>query len=386
MIFDVAVVGGGLVGASFARAMDRAGLNCVLVEGTPPKAPLSEAWDSRVYAVSPASQAFLEALGVWPELDPNRLAPVLDMRVFGDRDSVLHFSAYQAGVARLATVMEAGNLSQALWQSLRAHPRLRIECPAVPVELKIHESHVDLGLASGRVLQARLIVGADGARSWVRKAAGLPEPTRGEAQAAVVANFTCERPHHGTAFQWFSEGGVLAYLPLPGKRISVVWSTTVDKASELTAASPPELCASFEAAGRRTLGRLELLTAPVDFPLSPFALGTRVRRRVALIGDAAHVLHPLAGQGLNLGMADAMALAETLSRQGGDPGALALLRGFERSRAEAILAMRLATGGLQWLFAARSPTLEAVRNGGLGLTERLPFLKNGLARRAMRNG
>src|SRR3954463_2526482 len=118
MIYDVAVVGGGLVGASFARALDRAGMSCVLVEGAAPTAPRPDAWDSRVYAVSPESQAFLESLDGWAELDPRRLAPALDMRVFGDRGSELHFSAYQAGVARLATVVEAGSLTHGLWQSL----------------------------------------------------------------------------------------------------------------------------------------------------------------------------------------------------------------------------------------------------------------------------
>ncbi len=386
MIFDVAVVGGGLVGASFARAMDKAGRTCVLLEGNRPLAPHPDEWDSRVYAVSPSSEAFLDSLGVWPELDAQRLTPVLDMRVFGDRGAELHFSAYQAGSARLATVVEAGSLTQALWQSLPAHRRLRIECPAVPASLRILDTHVELGLASGQLLQARLVVGADGARSWLRTMAGFAEPAFIEGHAAVVANFDCERAHRGTAYQWFGSEGVVAYLPLPGKRISVVWSTTTQRAAELAAADPRELCACVEAAGKRVLGGLKILTPPVTFALAPFSLKTRVSRRVALIGDSAHVLHPLAGQGLNLGLEDAKSLAAMLSQQDTDAGGLAGLRRFERSRAEAILAMRLATGGLQKLFAAQSPALGAVRNAGLGLTERLPFLKNGLARRAMRNG
>jgi 2-octaprenylphenol hydroxylase len=388
MVSDVAVVGGGLVGASLARALDRAGLSCTLIERSVPREPHPDEWDSRVYAISPGARAFLADIGAWQELDARRVAPVLEMKVFGDRDSQLRFSAYECGVERLATIVEAGSLQHALWRALPSHRRLRVVCPAKPVSLELLPGHAEIGIEGAAPLQARLVVGADGANSWVREAAGISVHRAKSRQVAVVANFTCEQAHHGVAYQWFRDDGVLAWLPLAGNRISMVWSTDPERAAGLEGAPPAELCDTVSSAGGHSLGALGLLTAAQSFPVAPLDANGRARSRVTLIGDAAHVIHPLAGQGVNLGFGDARALARILAGCGPDrdPGDRLLLRRFERERAEDILAMRLATGGLQRLFAATYPAAAAARNVGLNLTDRMPVLKNLLARRAMQNG
>jgi ubiquinone biosynthesis UbiH/UbiF/VisC/COQ6 family hydroxylase len=234
-------------------------------------------------------------------------------------------------------------------------------------------------------VSARLVVGADGAHSWVREAAGFAVRHESKQLSAVVANFECEQAHHETAWQWFTAEGVLAWLPLPGKRMSMVWSTSVERARSLSDCPDEELSETVAAAGGRRLGRLRVITPPRLFPIAPFAAVSRVQPRVALVGDAAHVIHPLAGQGVNLGFGDAQVLAEVLGTASAmtDPGSWRILRRFERQRAEAILGMRLATSGLERLFSVNDPAVRAVRNLGLNLTDRLPVLKGLLARRAL---
>jgi ubiquinone biosynthesis UbiH/UbiF/VisC/COQ6 family hydroxylase len=201
----------------------------------------------------------------------------------------------------------------------------------------------------------------------------------------VVANFACERAHANTAYQWFQRGPVLALLPLAGSHVSMVWSLPAADAERLSALAPEALCREVEAATRGTLGQLSLVSAPRSYPLRRLSARRLVAPRIALVGDAAHVIHPLAGQGLNLGLQDARALAQVLAQRGplrdaGDPG---LLRRYERSRAEPILAMDTMVGGLYTLFGARSRLAGRLRNAGLNLTDRIPVLKNLLIRRAL---
>ncbi|MCL4801643.1 MAG: UbiH/UbiF family hydroxylase [Burkholderiales bacterium] len=382
---DVAVVGAGLVGASFVRALAGAALKVVLVEPAPPP-EAGPQWDSRIYAISPASAAFLEAVGAWAALDRSRVQPVLRMEIRGDApDAALSFSAYEAGVAELAHIVESGRLQRALWEGLAGQPNVAVHCPARGAVLGIGTDAATLVLDGGTRIRARLVVGADGAASWVRGAARIDAAVQSYGQRGVVANFACERAHRGTAFQFFRPDGVLAYLPLPDRRMSMVWSTPDAHANELLALGPDALCARVAEAGRHALGALELLTPPAAFPLQMLAAERATDRRVALIGDAAHVVHPLAGQGVNLGFGDAHALAEALAgrepfRDCGDP---AVLRRYARSRAEAVAAMRTVTDGLHHLFGAKSATISAIRNAGLNFTDRVPVLKTLLVRQAL---
>ncbi len=395
---DVLIIGGGLVGASLALALRETRWSVALAEARPPSLAASpgrepsddaDAWDPRVYAISPASRAFLEAGGAWQRLDARRVEPVFDMRVHGDRGARLHFSAYDSGVAALAWIVEAGALAGALWSVLEGQPRLSLLSPAVPQALTHTDRAARVALADGRDIEARLVIGADGARSFVRSAAGIATREMPYGQSGVVANFACAMPHGSVASQWFRDDGVLAWLPLPGNRFSMVWSTPQAHADELMALDETALCERVAAAGNNALGALRLITPPATFPLVTLQAATLIANRVALAGDAAHVVHPLAGQGVNLGFADAQGLAAMLAeadrdgRGGTDPGARLLLRRYERGRAEDILAMRWATDGLARLFGSRLPGAKPLRNIGMDVVERLPMLKNLLVSRAI---
>lgn len=381
---NVAIVGAGLVGASLAAALGRAGLEIVLIEPAPPPAPGVD-WDSRIYAISPAARDFLGALGVWDALDARRIQPVARMAIFGDAaDARLELSAYEAGIGALAYIVESGRLAHALWESLGGIAGVRRVAPARCADLAIDARGAMLALEGGESVRADLVVGADGAQSWVRRAAGLAARAASYGQLGVVANFATGKPHDDTAFQWFRPDGVLAWLPLPGNRMSMVWSTADAHGRTLTGLAAAELSRRVGEAGRMMLGELELLTPPRAFALQRMTAESMIAARVALVGDAAHVVHPLAGQGVNLGFGDAQALAQALI--GREPfrdcGDRTVLRRYERSRAEAILAMRSVTDGLARLFALPGAAAARARNLGLNLTDRSALLKNLLVARA----
>lgn len=385
MQVDVSIVGAGLVGASLARALARSDLSLAVVEGAAPVERAQE-WDARIYALSPGNVAFLEEIGAWGALDRARACPVRAMRIFGDDgSSKMEFSAYEAGVNELAWIVESGELQRALWKQLERQSNLSLVCPARPVSLQVGDHAASLTTDSGHSIESRLLVGADGANSWLRREAGFEAETRPYGEKGVVANFACEKPHRGIALQWFRGDGVLAYLPLPGNRISIVWSTDDAHADELMFLPRDGFCLRVAEAGNGLLGRLELIGPPEAFPLTRLEVPKLVRPRLALIGDAAHVVHPLAGQGVNLGFGDARALATVLQDPGTgrDPGDVSRLRRFERARAEDILAMRVVTDLLQRLFRVRQPWVAQLRNLGLNLTDAAPVIKTMLARRAM---
>jgi 2-polyprenylphenol 6-hydroxylase len=385
MDFDIVIVGAGLVGASFATALRGAGLKLALVEAQAPAA-VADDWDSRVYAISPGSAAFLQSMGVWKRLDQNRIGAVHEMYIHGDAANArLRFSAYEAGVAELAAIVENRRLQSVLWQGLEHQHDLELICPERCTALQLHEDAAELTLAGGRTLHARLVVAADGMHSWVRQTVGIAAEVNAYGQMGLVANFACTRPHHGTAYQWFRSDGVLAYLPLPGQRMSMVWSTADAHAAELLALPADTLCARVAEAGKDALGELSLLSPALQFPLARLRAGRLAAPRIALIGDAGHVVHPLAGQGVNLGFGDARVLARVLMQreQFRDPGEIRLLRRYERARAEDILAFAWVTDGLQRLFGAPGGAVAKLRNAGLNLTDALPVVKNLLIRRAL---
>ncbi|MDP1559079.1 MAG: UbiH/UbiF family hydroxylase, partial [Nitrosomonas sp.] len=378
MKFDIIVIGGGLVGASLAVALKNSGLKIALVESRrPDPLPHDASWDSRIYAISPGSTTFLQDLGVWQKLDSARILPVSEMAVFGDdHASHLNFSAYDIGMSALACIVENRQLQTAVWSSLKSSAgNIEILCPAQCTSLVWHESHVEVQLADGNRLQTALVVGADGVNSWVRKQAGIEVTRHAYEQIGLVANFSTELSHRNIAYQWFRRDGILALLPLPDQRVSMVWSTSEAQAAELRELPETALCQRVTEASGHALGKLQLITPPVGFPLNFVQVKELVKPRLVLIGDAAHGIHPLAGQGVNLGLRDTRDLVKTLNARGPqtDCGDYRLLRRYERARAEDILAMALVTDGLQKLFSNKNPTLIRLRNLGLEITNRLPF-------------
>lgn len=383
MNVDVAIIGGGLAGLALATALRRTGLSLALVEGRAPQAPAG--WDARVYAISPANARFLADIGAWQHLDASRRVPVAAMEVFGDAGGRLDFSAYASGVPELAWIIESWQMQHELWETAKRQGNLQLLCPARPESLSFTAEAAELGLADGRMLRAKLVVAADGADSWTRGAAGIEVSFSPYGQSGVVANFTTALPHGDTAFQWFNDGAILAWLPLPGQRMSMVWSTPSAHAAELLALPPEEFCRTVAAAGGERLGTLELLTPPAAFPLRLMRAPRTVAPRLTLIGDAAHAIHPLSGHGINLGFQDACVLAEVLTQKPAhvDCGDLPLLRRYERARKEEVVALQTATDGLQRLFGSHAAPLAALRNFGLNLTNHLPVVKDALVRYAL---
>ena len=383
---DITIIGGGLAGLSLAVALRNARLNVALIEGRAPvRAKSAAEWDSRIYALSPANARFLDSIGVWQHLPLERRCSVQTMEIFGDARSELRFSAYDSGVEELAWIVESCLLQNELWLSAQRQANLNLLCPARPDKLEIEADVARITLEDGRVINSKLVVAADGADSWTRTTAGIAVDFYPYDQLGVVANFSCQEAHRGTAYQWFRDDGVLAWLPLPDNRISMVWSTGVTHAKELLALPVDELGRTVASTGEFRLGELELFGTPAGFPLRLMRAPKMVQPRLALIGDAAHTIHPLSGHGINLGFQDAAALADQICAKPEhiDCGNLRLLRAFERSRAEEVLALQSVTDGLHHLFGASQTPLKRLRNFGLNFTNQMPVLKAALVRYAL---
>ena len=386
MQVDIAIVGGGVVGASLARALAGSGLQIALIEPRPARELPQAGFDTRVYALSPRSLGFLERCDVTRHLVAERIAPISGMQVRGD-DGVaqIEFSAYRSHVLELAAIIEESNLQQALDRTLVGQADLAL-LRGVGCEGAVWgRDAAALTLSDGTRVSARLVIAADGADSRLRAAGGIEVRARAYQQKGVVASFEVGQPHRHIAHQWFRADGVLALLPLPGDQVSMVWSAAEDKADALLAMTATGMADAVEAAAGGVLGPMTLSGKVAAFPLRRMRASRLIASRLALVGDAAHSVHPLAGQGLNLGLADAEALAGVLHDRGveTDCGATSLLRRYERGRKEDILAMECVTDGLQKLFASTLPGIPKLRNAGLGLADRFSPLKRILVKRAL---
>lgn len=382
--FHVAVVGGGLIGKSCALALAQSGLRVALVAQPAAPRPADLPFDARIYALSASSQALLERLRIWQALDHDRLSPVYDMRVYGDAFAELHFSAFQAAVPQLAWIVESSLIEHALDAALRFQPHVAwFDSRAQGLDVK--RDAATLALANGQVLVADLVVGADGAHSWVRAQMGSQVNRRDYRQTGVVANFKAEKPHGETAYQWFADREVVALLPLPCAHVSLVWSARSEHARELLALEPAQLEAAVERVTHGRLGALECVGPAHGFPLALQRVDRLISPRIALVGDAAHLIHPLAGQGMNLGLRDVASLVEVLA--GKEPfrdlGDIVLLRRYERARREDIGALTIATDGLQRLFSLPGTLARSVRNAGMSLVGAQPLVKRWLVSAAL---
>lgn len=383
MEFDIVIIGGGLVGASLASALKSSGLRLALIEGQSLPS-LDSGWDSRIYAFTPSNVDFLKECGAWQRLDTSRVQQVEEMRVFGDTGSRLNFSAYEIGAPELAFIMESRLLQHALWEDLRKQVNLTLLQPAQCAEMSLQEDAGLLKLKDGREIRAKLIVGADGRDSWARNQTLMPEVPTPYHQHGVVANFNISKAHRGIAYQWFTSDGILALLPLPGKRISIVWSVSPEKSAELLALTHREFSARVSEASNHTLGELQVITPPAAFALRVLNLAHITKPRLALVGDAAHNVHPLSGQGVNLGLRDVRELVKVLQQRGEmDCGDLRLLRRYEKARQNDIMSMQLTTDTLKNLFVNDNPLLRTLRNIGLAATNKFVPLKKMLIRHAL---
>tara|TARA_Y100001936_G_scaffold244586_1_gene285201 strand:- start:14012 stop:15181 length:1170 start_codon:yes stop_codon:yes gene_type:complete len=388
MKFDVVIIGGGIIGSSLALSLKNSGLNIALIESRPPSVfPDNNSWDNRIYAISPSSASFLESINVWPVIDKNRITPVYNMEIFGDDNSArLDFSAYDIGIPELAFIVENRQLQKAAWNELKKqNTKLEVFCPMQCTSIEWTEAQTNIHLSDGNLLQTSLVIGADGVNSWVRNKAEIEVTQNSYQQNAIVANFNSDLSHQHIARQWFRRDGVLALLPLPNKTVSMVWSANENQAIRISKLSDEDLCQQVEEASNNTLGNLELITKPVSFPLNFVHVKNLIKPRLALIGDAAHGIHPLAGQGVNLGLRDVRELVSIISGWKGkeDCGDYMLLRRYERARKEDILTMEFTTDSLQKLFNNKNLTISRLRNLGLRITNKLPLLKKHLMQNAL---
>lgn len=386
---QILVCGAGIVGLSTALALARRQQRVTLLASRAQLAPAEpDVYHPRVYAISPASQRFLARLGIWDAIPEARLTPVRGMEIYGDGDGRVELKAWQAAHEQLAWIVESGEIERVLLQAVRMFGIPWIEARATgwrPGEIETD---------AGQRIAAELFIGADGAASPLRTAAGLKHEARSYGDIGLVVHLDAELPHHGAALQWFRDDGVLALLPLPdtrdGSQVSMVWSMREAQARELLALPAGEQAAQLERrlqeASQQRLGRLRVRSRLHGFPLT-LEQSQPVAPGIALVGDAAHRLHPLAGQGLNMGLGDVEALARVIAER--EPyraaGDLRVLRRYQRARAEPVAAMRLATDGLHRLFAAHNAPMAFLRNAGMRLVDDLPFLKRHLIEQASRN-
>jgi 2-octaprenylphenol hydroxylase len=400
---EVCIVGNGAIAKTAALGLARAGRNVVLlcppvaaaavaaaaVAAAPTATAADPGWDLRVYALNHAAHRLLSSLKVWDALDAARVAPVDAMTIVGDGAAAgtLGFDAYGSHVGTLAWIVEDRNLNMALDAALRFAQNVTL-VRGHATSLIRDEDGATLKLDDGSSISAALVVGADGAQSWVRAQCDIGIDYRSYGQRAVVANFACELPHHGVAYQWFSgTEGIVALLPLPGQRVSLVWSAPDALAGVLCGMTPFELAARVSLFCGAQLGALTPLQPELvrDFPLQLMRPHAVTSVRVALIGDAAHAVHPMAGQGMNLGFADVVELLAVIANcepQRGLGDARVLER-YARARKEDVLLMQLATDGLARLFGSDIEPLRVARNFGLNLLNKFPMVKRRMIAHAL---
>lgn len=396
---DVVVVGGGITGKACALGLAQLGLQTIEIApdlSEAVSAPQESQWGQRIYAFSPSTQKLLAQLQIWDALDQSRLQSVRDMRIYGDRgekNDQLHLSAFEAGTSQLAWIGESNLVEHTLDQASRFQNKLE-RISDVVERIEVDADGSTLHLKNGELIHAQLVVAADGAHSPMRSAVGITTSEESYSQSAVVANWTCTYPHLETAFQWFLPGGdIVAMLPLPGRQVSMVWSTSPEHAADLLKLNQAQWLNQFSSiangAIQKQLGELTLNSSPAAFPLRKIRakrfIGPEIAPKVVLIGDAAHVMHPLAGQGLNLGLRDVAVLLNILGKRESfrAPNDVVLLRRYERQRQGDTSALLWVTDRLKKLFSASSNTERQLRNWGLGLVNKSHFIKQRLIERAL---
>jgi len=387
--YDVAIGGGGMVGLALALALAREGLRVAVADPVAPARALEEGFDGRVSALSFASARMFRALGLWPQLAPHA-QPIENILVTDGRlDGApspfsLHFDRQELGVP-LGHIAENRHIRQALYAAAGNAPGLALFAPAAVSGVTVEGGGAELRLADGTSLSARLAVAADGRDSPLRAAMGIGVVGWSYPQAGIVAAVRHARPHNGTAYEHFLPSGPFAILPLTGNRSSLVWTEREAVARQMMALDR----ASFEAEIARRfgahLGAVRAEELRWSYPLRFHLARSYVKARFALVGDAAHGIHPIAGQGLNLGLKDAAALADVVlesARLGLDPGGIDVLARYERWRRFDSFVMAAATDGLNRLFSNDVAPLRWVRDLGLGIVDRIGPLRRLLMRQA----
>lgn len=384
--FDLIIIGGGMVGLALAASFKTSAMRIALIEANPPSQPL-DAVDYRVSSINLASERLLQGLNVWNVIK-NYRATSYDQMFVWEKDSFakIHFSTESLGVEHLGHIIENRLIQQNLWQQVMQQENVETftECPH---SMGINESTAMVTLADGQVLLGKLIVGADGANSWVRKQTHIPLIFRDYGQYALVCNVKTTEPHQSCARQIFSPDSILAFLPLHQENLcSIVWSLPPDKAKSLEQCDAEQFNKYLSVAFDNHLGLCEVQTERKAIPLTARYARNFAQPRVVLVGDSAHTIHPLAGQGVNLGFQDVLLLAKEISKHfalGLDIGEYRYLRTYERYRKTEAVKMLIAMQGLKDLFAGDHPLKKLARGIGLSATNQLGLVKEQFIRQGL---
>ncbi|MEN8109012.1 MAG: UbiH/UbiF/VisC/COQ6 family ubiquinone biosynthesis hydroxylase, partial [Pseudomonadota bacterium] len=385
--FDVIIIGGGIVGATAACALGKAGMRVAVVEARQPVPVEQQKPDPRVFAITRASERIFRSLGVWESIAEQGVFAFSDMEVRdAGGEGVTHFDCAELGEPYLGYIIEPRFIETALLEQVAAENNISRFCPARFQAVEILDEAVSVTLEDGQRLTASLVIAADGVRSPVREALGIRTRRHDYHQSSVVARVKTSEPHRDTAWQRFLPGGPLAFLPMQDGWSSIVWTLPTAEAERIMNLDRPvfheELATAF--AGR--LGTILDSGERESWPLQRMHAAHYVIERAALIGDAAHAIHPLAGQGVNLGLLDAATLTEVIvaARQGGrDPGILRVLRRYERWRRGDNLLMMSAMDALNRTFSNTQLPLSQLRNFGLSLVNNSGMLRQVFMRHAM---
>jgi 2-octaprenyl-6-methoxyphenol hydroxylase len=385
---EVAIGGAGFAGLALAIALRQGLGDPFTVTVADPALAHARSKDPRASAIAAAARRLFEAIGVWGAVT-DHAQPILDMVVTDSkldnavRPTFLTFGGEVEEGEPFAHMIENRYLVDALAEKAKS---LGVELRATPVAgFAANANSTDVQFADGETITARLLVGADGARSLIREQAGIATHGWNYDQSAIVTTVAHERGHNGRAEEHFLPAGPFAILPLTGRRCSIVWTETSGEAERIVALADDEFYAELEKRFGLQLGDIEIVGPRRAFPLGLFTARTFIGERLALVGDAAHIIHPIAGQGLNMGLRDVAALAETIAdaaRLGLDPGGPEVLERYQRWRRFDTMTMGVATDGLNRLFSNHSDALRLVRDIGLGLVERMPMLKRMFIREA----
>ncbi|AKJ41218.1 FAD-dependent 2-octaprenylphenol hydroxylase [Pragia fontium] len=386
--YDVVIAGGGMVGLSLACGLQGTGLRIAVVENHQPDETLPPEPALRVSAINAASERFLDYLGVWKGVTSLRTSPYSAMDVW-DRDSFgqIAFRADDYGYDRLGHIVENAVIQKALWDKASSCADISLLAPARLKQVVRGENDAFITLEDGRMLSGRLVVGADGAHSWLRHHADIPLTFRDYGHHALVATIQTDEPHQHCARQVFHGDGILAFLPLWQDNLcSIVWSLPPEKAEQMKLLDEAQFNHQLAIAFDNRLGRCQVVSERDVFPLTARYARSFAAHRLALVGDAAHTIHPLAGQGVNLGFMDAACLIaeiKRLQKQGKDIGNYLYLRRYERSRKQSAAIMLAAMQGFREIFAGENPAKKLLRDIGLKLADSLPGVKPHLVHEAM---
>ncbi len=387
--YDIVIVGAGMVGLSLASKLQISGLKIAVIDPKMIQLEFGSDYDLRVSAITRATEKFLRDISAWSFINDKELSAYRHMQVWDGESTngAITFDAKSIAEKDLGFIIENRVLRKAIFQSVQGCANVDFIFGDKCLAVSYQDNDAQLELESGNNIKANLLVAADGALSWLRTVSNIDVAQKPYGHKAIVATIKTEHSHEQTAYQRFDHNGPLAFLPLPDSNYcSIVWSVEESYADELLVLDDESFLRRLENTFESSLGTLQLKSERLAFPLYERSAESTIAHRLALIGDAAHTIHPLAGQGVNLGFADALELANTILlnlQKNKDIGLISSLRPYQRNRASELLKMKTAMLAFKSLFEQKQPLIQSARAFGLNTLDKLPIVKNQIIRQAM---